>query len=202
MFHQNFPGIVRSGFNGFHQFFTVFGDLDADTGTEIRRFDDDGIREFAFDVIDDIVFAVAPLDAVEPETIENGYAPHFAEGFLRHFIHTRCRGQHRRTGIRNAGQFQKALEGAVFTVGAVHHRKKDINDGERLFVQERTGINKDRAVFGIGRNEDLFAIGQKFLHILEVFDIEKGVSPVPIAFFADVNGENIVFFFIQRLNGL
>jgi hypothetical protein len=90
---------------------------------EVGGFDEDRVGEGRFHGVG------VERAAVLSDVLGNGQAAFGADAFEQLLVHGHGRGHDAGADVREVGEFEQALHGAVFTEGAVEDREDDVDAG-------------------------------------------------------------------------
>ena len=123
-----------------------------------------------------------------------GHAVGLEQGVGHRLIHAHRACQHAAAHIRDAGQLQQALHGAVLAPQAVQHRDDHIN--VQLFHMTFRR-EQDHAVVGTVRADDAGHVAGQFFPAAVGHLGCGGLGVQPAALFGDAHSEHLIFFTIN-----
>ncbi len=142
------------------------------------------------------------LRAIDPEPVS-----HRQTGIVENMLHenlilTDCGPIQIAACIRHFQHFKETLNGAVFTIGAMHHRDGDINRAKILRSEHRMLDRQNLYLIVYIGKHDLCALGHKGIQVTEIADVIQQIRHIQLSVFGNINRNHIVFFRVQGSHGL
>ena len=193
-FHQNLPVVFGGGLEAGLEFSTVAGFGNPHGGTEVRRFDKDGIAEFLFHGEQGLARSRLPFGAADRQIGNDGQAALAEEALHDLLVHAHGGAEHARSHVRDASEFEQSLDGSVLAERAMQDRKDHVERPElagRMKApnrNQRTGRRRGR------RQDDFLGFPQSSLGAARSTGEFRPDARPPPAFLGDLDGNDLVLF--------
>ena len=161
---------------------------DADAGTGVRGFDEDGVAQLCRDAVQNDGAVQRKVGAAGGRPLAVGHPGGVHQRVGDGFVHADGAAQHAAAHVGDARQLEQTLDGAVLAVFAVHDGGADV-DADKLgltVLQQPDAVIAAVGAEDAGRAVALLpaAVGHRF---------GRGVTGQPAAGLGDADGKNLVF---------
>src|SRR5438067_882138 len=99
----------------------------SDRRAEIGWLHEDGILQLGLDLFPGFLRFLLPLPTYHSAVLHNGQAGSGKQTLHDILVHPRSRAEHSRANVRNSGELEKALDGAILSEGSVKHGEDHVN---------------------------------------------------------------------------